>query len=135
MCVCVCVCVCLRPPYSLPFLSFFCHDRNVADLDVALGDHRQTQANPNRQIINVDRVVDHENYDSEAISDDISLLHLETPAVLNNFVQPACKPDRRISYEAFKGTVSGWGRIRRSKSSAILVLKLKYKELKSCQIK
>ena len=86
--------------------------RSVADLDVVLGDHRQSDPNPHRQIINVDREITHEDYDSEAISDDIALLHLETPANLTEYVQPACKPDDNLDYDDMIGTISGWGRTR-----------------------
>ena len=80
-----------------------------------------SQPNTNRQVINVDFVADHPDYNSRRISDDISLLHLETPATLTSYVQPACRPDDNLDYDTFMGTVSGWGRIRNSKIFVLLV--------------
>ena len=88
--------------------------RPVDDISVTLGDHRRSQPNPNRQVIDVERVVEHEDYDSRAISDDIALLHLAQPATLTEYVQPACKPDDNLDYDNYTGTASGWGNTRPS---------------------
>nr|AOW41609.1 trypsin [Euphausia superba] len=62
------------------------------------------------QQIAADELVHHEHYDSSTITNDISLIHLSTPLVMNAKVQPVPLPDQMDTIEA--GTeciISGWG--------------------------
>lgn len=60
----------------------------------------------------VSRVDKHEAYNSKIIVNDILLLRLITPVVLNNNIQPACLPDSALATYPTTGTIAygvGWG--------------------------
>ena len=77
-------------------------------LDVLIGENdRLGGSDPPGQVISIAEVHDHPDYDTDLISDDISLLLLDTPAVFNQYVQSACKPSG--DYVDEMATVSGWG--------------------------
>ena len=45
-----------------------------------------------RQILTVERIFKHPGYDSEMITNDITILRLSKPVEFNKYVQPACLP-------------------------------------------
>ena len=56
----------------------------------------------------------HKRYNSENYDRDIALLRLASPAVLNQYVIPACLPSLSLAQDVLTGemaTVSGWGRM------------------------
>lgn len=55
----------------------------------------------------------HENFDKDLIKNDIGILKLDEPAILNKFVQLACLPDPSIKIYPTKQNIEayaiGWG--------------------------
>jgi len=59
---------------------------------------------------NVKKIIVHPEYSAENLSNDICLLHLETPLEMTEFIQPAALPDPREETAAGSLiTVTGWG--------------------------
>ncbi|CAL8289927.1 unnamed protein product [Merluccius merluccius] len=77
-------------------------------VEVRLGEHHIRVNEDTEQFISSSRVIRHPNYSSYNINNDIMLIKLRTPAILNAYVQAvalptACAPAGTMC------TVSGWG--------------------------
>ena len=59
----------------------------------------------------VEKIIIHENYNTNTIDNDIAILKLKTPLIFNDDVQPACLPHSNFAPEKYGqiGVVSGWG--------------------------
>ncbi|XP_012156724.1 brachyurin-like [Ceratitis capitata] len=86
-------------------------------VDVYLGAWDRTDATePNQHIIFVatKNVILHEDYDGDAIVNDISLIKLPFAVEFNDYIQPIALPKKAASYDTYVGKqviASGWGRI------------------------
>ena len=63
------------------------------------------------QKVYIEKVIIHENYNTNTIDNDIAILKLKTPLKFNDNVRPACLPQDNFVPENFGGigVVSGWG--------------------------
>merc|ERR1719431_944465 len=62
------------------------------------------------QTRNLIKIIGHPNYDSNTISNDVCLLHLQEPLTFNDWVQPLPLPAQGQETEAGTScTVTGWG--------------------------
>merc|ERR1712121_570875 len=62
------------------------------------------------QTRNLQKIIGHPNYDSNTISNDICLLHLQESLIFNDWIQPIPLPTQGQEYEAgTECTVTGWG--------------------------
>ncbi|MCJ8743778.1 hypothetical protein PDJAM_G00098100 [Pangasius djambal] len=78
-------------------------------VEVRLGEHNIQINEGTEQFISSSRVLRHPNYDSWTIDNDIMLIKLSQPAMLNNNVQPVALPKSCPSAGTWC-TVSGWGK-------------------------
>jgi len=66
------------------------------------------------QDIAIDRTIIHENYQKQDTHNDIALVRLRQPAILNAFVDPICLPQtdllRQKNLDGSFATVAGFGR-------------------------
>jgi len=81
---------------------------NPQDLQIVAGEHDMSVEDGNEQRIPVDMIVMHEDYDSSTISNDISLLHLATPIMFNDFASPIALP-AQMQESTGDSVISGWG--------------------------
>lgn len=65
----------------------------------------------------MEQVINHEDYDSYTLNNDIALLKLSSKATLNDQVKPACLPDASNDYDDVNAIVSGWGATSEGKLS------------------
>ncbi|CAH1250539.1 PRSS2 [Branchiostoma lanceolatum] len=77
-------------------------------LQVSLGDHNLDSNDGNEQTIVLEKIIMHEAYDSQTIDNDIALLKLSRPAVVNDRVRPISLPGQS-SDPSGDCVVSGWG--------------------------
>ncbi|KAM9729717.1 transmembrane protease serine 2 [Menidia menidia] len=79
---------------------------------VHFGDVRLSQIGFGR---GVERIINHEDYDSETSDYDIALLKLRTPVMFTGVEKPVCLPnaDMQIS-EGTQAWITGWGALRSS---------------------
>ncbi len=84
-------------------------DVAASSIRVGLGLHDRYQSPNTEQWLSVDRVIVHPGFGWD-YDDDIALLHLVTPAQLNEFVQviPLVSQDEAIS-DGTPTTITGWG--------------------------
>uniref|UniRef100_A0A3P8S4N5 trypsin n=1 Tax=Amphiprion percula TaxID=161767 RepID=A0A3P8S4N5_AMPPE len=80
-------------------------------IQVVLSEHNLVKKEENEQIFNVSLVIKHHDYSYWTLDNDIMLLKLERPAIINANVEPISLPDQ--SSPPLKDfshcTVSGWG--------------------------
>lgn len=79
-------------------------------MTVYLGLQSQDVSNPNKQSMMVTQLIDHPNYNSLTLDNDISLLQLASPVTFNNYIQPVCLAALGSTF--YNGTdswVTGWG--------------------------
>lgn len=84
--------------------------KSAANLQVVIGEHNLAIDEGVEQVIDVSEIVIHDNFNFSTLKDDISLLHLSTPAVLGDSAQIIPLPN---AGEEFSGTTTtiGWGRL------------------------
>jgi secreted trypsin-like serine protease len=95
---------------------------NPASYQVVLGEHRRTVSEGTEQVINVASIIRHPGYVSAETGNDIALVRLATPAVLNarvNLVDLANVPSPGTMLR-----VIGWGRTTEGGISSDLLLKV-----------
>merc|ERR1712198_639945 len=84
-------------------------DLNNPDyLQIVAGEHNQDIDEGNEQTVVLSKIIEHEDYSSKTISNDISLLKLSKPLTFNKYVQGIALPAKG---HAASGDciVSGWG--------------------------
>ncbi|XP_063802244.1 chymotrypsinogen B-like isoform X1 [Pseudophryne corroboree] len=80
---------------------------------VVLGEHDRNSNAEQIQSLAVSRVFTHPNWNSNTINNDISLIKLATPAVLDSTASPVCLANPGESYDDGRICVtSGWGKTR-----------------------
>lgn len=86
----------------------FFSNRNLDHLTIEAGKHHETKDDPHQQIRRVTKILMHESYDPDLIDNDITLLKLDQPFVLNEFVNIVCLPDV-VVVDGANCIVTGWG--------------------------
>ncbi|XP_072219522.1 vitamin K-dependent protein C [Leuresthes tenuis] len=104
--------------------------KNDRKFKVRLGDYERLRNEGTEVTLTVAKAIEHPNYNSRTVDNDIALLRLLTPAPLSNYIIPICLPGREMAERVLhvNGTttvVSGWGRDDSGKySSALNVIKV-----------
>lgn len=87
-----------------------CDGQSAKRLGVAVGNHRLNANDADQENIQVAEIVQHPDYNSNTISNDICLLRLETPATYGAHVAAIALPSVNEEYNAGTVcTVTGWG--------------------------
>ncbi|XP_066905047.1 venom serine protease [Halyomorpha halys] len=88
-----------------------CTDRrSPKDLQVLVGIHyRISGSNPFGKLHDVSKIFQHERYNRQAITNDISILFLSKPVSYNHKVGPVCLPHTQRDLEGKFIKVTGWG--------------------------
>ncbi|XP_044126785.1 chymotrypsin B-like [Bufo gargarizans] len=79
---------------------------------VVLGEHDRSSSAEPIQSLAVSQVFTHPDWDSNAITNDISLIKLATPAVIGSTVSPVCLANPGDVYDGRICVTSGWGKTR-----------------------
>ncbi|KAA0712440.1 Trypsin-1 [Triplophysa tibetana] len=87
-----------------------------SEIEVRLGEHDIVTDEGTEQSIRSERVIAHPRYDRATFDNDIMLLKLSKPAVLNEYVKPLNLPKSCVA-PGTKCNVSGWGRMNQSVDS------------------
>jgi len=97
---------------------------------VLTGDYERLRNEGTEVTLTVAKAIEHPNYNSRTVDNDIAMLRLLTPAPFSNYIIPICLPGREMAERVLhaNGTttvVSGWGRDDTGKySSALNVIKV-----------
>ncbi|KAM4700140.1 chymotrypsin-like elastase family member 1 [Discoglossus pictus] len=89
-----------------------CVDR-VVSFRVALGDHNLSVNEGTEQVIAVQQIIKHANWNSNSVASgyDVAVLRLASNAVLNSYVKLAALPaDGSVLANNYACTITGWGR-------------------------
>lgn len=104
------------------------------------GDYERLRGEGTEVTLKVAKTFKHPDYDRRSADNDISLLRLDTPAPLSDYIVPVCLPGPRLAQELQRnGTmtvVSGWGKedLQSSRfSSALNVIKVPLVDSEVCQ--
>lgn len=105
------------------------------------GDYERLRGEGTEVTLKVAKTFKHPAYNRRSADNDISLLRLETPAPVSDYIVPICLPGRRLAQRVLhrNGTmtvVSGWGKedLRSSRfSSALNVIKVPLVENEVCR--
>ncbi|KAK9400380.1 acrosin-like [Crotalus adamanteus] len=91
-------------------------EQEVSWYRVVLGLNRISQPSPDAQNRLIKRVINHKLYKNElnntdgGIQHDISLVELTEPVRCNDYIQPACLPDKSVTISKLvQCSISGWG--------------------------
>lgn len=82
--------------------------KDVSEMTLVLGDHEVRYEEGTEQFLTPELVIPHPDYDRKTINNDIMLIKLSRPAVLNEFVQPMALP-KSCTAAGTRCHVSGWG--------------------------
>ena len=67
---------------------------SASDFEVVVGDLHREINDTTEQRHQVDLIIAHPNYDGSSINNDIALMKLKTPVMINNHVLTACIPNK-----------------------------------------
>uniref|UniRef100_A0A4X2LVE8 trypsin n=1 Tax=Vombatus ursinus TaxID=29139 RepID=A0A4X2LVE8_VOMUR len=81
---------------------------NIFLLQVRLGEHNIEVSEGHEQFIYASKTIRHPNYNSKNADNDIMLIKLKTPAVINSYVAPILLP-KSCPTAGIECLVSGWG--------------------------
>ncbi|KAK9704618.1 Trypsin [Popillia japonica] len=83
------------------------------DLKIAVAQHDMCSNNNEVNLLSVNRVVQHEDFDIRTYYADIMLLKLSMRLGFNKFIRPICLPRSRLDlqgvYYGRRGLIAGWG--------------------------
>ncbi|CAL4157996.1 unnamed protein product, partial [Meganyctiphanes norvegica] len=86
------------------------HGQNAANILVIAGTNNIGNLTGEEQQVPAHHLILHEHFDIPTRTNDISLIHMETPLVMNEKVQPVTLPEQMATVASgTEGTVSGWG--------------------------
>lgn len=68
-----------------------------------------TERNKNGTYLFIDKIIQHPNYSSETLDNDISVLKLFKKVQFTSHIQPVKLPEANINYVGKEGTFTGWG--------------------------
>ncbi|XP_060757838.1 chymotrypsinogen A-like [Neoarius graeffei] len=89
----------------------------AGDITIFLGMESLEGTNPNMQKKTVLKIINHENYNSTTINNDIALVQLSSSVTFNNYVMPVCLAASNSFFPGGSNVwVTGWGRISSDES-------------------
>nr|XP_018896299.1 PREDICTED: transmembrane protease serine 9-like [Bemisia tabaci] len=97
-------------------------DFNLQELTVVLGEHDRNDPKDSKVLVkSVSEVIIHPKYDPttpKMHDNDLALLKLSSPVMLNSNIKPVCLPPQGISFNGKRGTVAGWGKTSETGSTS-----------------
>uniref|UniRef100_A0A674MPX5 Zgc:100868 n=1 Tax=Takifugu rubripes TaxID=31033 RepID=A0A674MPX5_TAKRU len=83
-----------------------------SSVTVYLGRQSQQGSNPNEEALRVTQIINHPDYDSNTINNDISLLQLAETVSFTTYIQPVCLAAPESTFHTGTDSwVTGWGNI------------------------
>ncbi|MBP7967427.1 serine protease [Candidatus Woesebacteria bacterium] len=90
-------------------------------INIVLGGHNRFGNEASAQRLKVDRVIVHEGFDDVTNDNDLALMHLSTPAIPNEFVQPVAPIEANaVVPDGTLGTIIGWGETGHGVSNVLM---------------
>ena len=89
-------------------MGYCSHGGQAADYKAVVGEHDMYKSEGTETVHTVDTIFEHGQYDSVTVNNDIALLKLTNEITFNNYVSPACLPDKDVVKDTICVT-TGWG--------------------------
>jgi len=96
---------------------------NPTGLLVVAGEHDRSTDEGTEQTVELSKIIQHEGYNANTISNDISLLKFATPLTMDDYVQGIALPEAGHTASG-ECIVSGWGTTSEGGSSPDLLMKV-----------
>ena len=78
---------------------------------IKTGDHTLDIVHPHEQLRNIKRIIIHHRFDDATYDNDIALIELKTPAILNQHIRPISLPQfLDFEFPGLNCVITGWGR-------------------------
>jgi hypothetical protein len=106
-------------------MFFFWQSKSASDMTVVVGQHRLENQDGTEQTFEIDFIMDHPDYHFHDTEHDISLVKLKGVAKLNDYVIPACIPEKGEVFEGYYCIVTGWGHDEESKYNNLFNISIK----------
>jgi len=101
---------CISANRNFTHVLHFYRNRRAIEWSVVAGKHLKTKPENGTQTRAVERIIVHSGYDMYTTANDIALVRLASPLVLNEHVQPVCLPTNHVT-DGELGVVTGWGEV------------------------
>jgi len=87
---------------------------STGTLQIKVGEHDHRSSDGYEQVVDVERIIPHERYNSRTVQNDIALIKLKSPVQLNRRVSTICLPaaGSSPSVGSRQCYLSGWGSIQ-----------------------
>ncbi|XP_028833638.1 serine protease 56 [Denticeps clupeoides] len=90
-----------------------------------VGEFDITRADPDEQIMKVNRIMTHPKFNPKTFNNDIALVELNAPVMLSEYVTPVCLPSALEPPVGTPCLVAGWGSLYEDGPSADIVMEAK----------
>ncbi|XP_068196925.1 serine protease 56 isoform X2 [Antennarius striatus] len=87
----------------------FMGSHSESDWTAVVGDFDTTKADPDEQLLKVNRIIPHPKFNVKTFNNDIALVELTSPVILSNRVTPVCLPSGTEPPTGSSCLVAGWG--------------------------
>ena len=101
----------IHPQYVVSAAHCFMNGKNPAYYQVRLGDHVISDTDGKEEIRNISKLFVHEQYHEITYDNDIALIKLERPVILNDNINTIClpRPFDDVYQVKSKCIITGWG--------------------------
>ncbi|KAJ8942822.1 hypothetical protein NQ318_022836 [Aromia moschata] len=81
-------------------------------VQIILGAHHVQQVEPNQLVITSSNIINHEDYVSSTLTNDVALLRFPEPIMFNDYIRPvSLAPANSGSFAGSNAVLTGWGRV------------------------
>ncbi|KAI3374996.1 hypothetical protein L3Q82_021526 [Scortum barcoo] len=103
----------------------FAGSRSESYWTAVVGEFDITKADPDEQVLKVNRIIPHPKFNPKTFNNDIALVELTSPVVLSDRVTPVCLPSGMEPPTGSPCLVAGWGSLYEDGPSADVVMEAK----------
>ncbi|XP_039670517.1 serine protease 56 isoform X3 [Perca fluviatilis] len=103
----------------------FAGSRSESYWTAVVGEFDITKADPDEQLLKVNRIIPHPKFNPKTFNNDIALVELTSPVVLSGRVTPVCLPSDMEPPTGSPCLVAGWGSLYEDGPSADVVMEAK----------
>ncbi|XP_046883075.1 serine protease 56 [Hypomesus transpacificus] len=103
----------------------FAGSRSESYWTAVVGEFDITKADPDEQVLKVNRIIPHPKFNPKTFNNDIALVELTSPVILSDHVTPVCLPSGLEPPTGSPCLVAGWGSLYEDGPSADVVMEAK----------
>ncbi|XP_053343119.1 serine protease 56 [Clarias gariepinus] len=100
----------------------FAGNQNEQYWTAVVGEFDITKADPDEQVMKINRIITHPKFNPKTFNNDIALVELSSPVVLTEWVMPVCLPSDPEPPPGAPCLVAGWGSLYEDGPAADMVM-------------